>query len=326
MCRLVVSPNPLLSTMTGTTGALVAIVGGLLVARFVGLDSEQQGVQRQVDDAEARLRIASERAEQAAGELHRYDAEDFLEDDGVLDALLSGETDLDELRRLGEPVPLTDDQLKPFVDDIRGQLRTAFDTINDTLPPGPDLPTRAWEEVKDWQDFLRRFPTIPRTDRPDIWQHALDNVVDQRIEALEQAHPPGPYDWPPVHIPAVGTPASVVARRRDDLRAAVERATQRVEDLEDEVTRLRQVRNAVVKPTAQLWVGLLVLTYPTIVGIVLPVLAMATAPSDITAYTNLLVGLFMTGLAALLGYMGYFAVRLTRRRKRLPHEPPAPPG
>jgi hypothetical protein len=51
-------PTPYLSTMTATSAALVSIIGGLLVARFVGLDSEHQGAQKLVAEAEARLALA----------------------------------------------------------------------------------------------------------------------------------------------------------------------------------------------------------------------------------------------------------------------------
>jgi hypothetical protein len=37
-----VDPAPFLSTVILASAAFVAIVGGLLVARFVGLDSDQQ--------------------------------------------------------------------------------------------------------------------------------------------------------------------------------------------------------------------------------------------------------------------------------------------
>ncbi|MFE2430596.1 hypothetical protein ACFXJ5_28100 [Streptomyces sp. NPDC059373] len=58
-------PAPFLSTITTASAALVAIVGGLLVARFVTLSSEQEGAQRVLNDAMARRDVAKVRAEEA---------------------------------------------------------------------------------------------------------------------------------------------------------------------------------------------------------------------------------------------------------------------
>jgi hypothetical protein len=55
-------PTPFLSTIAGASSGPVAIVGGLLVARFVSLDSEQRGAQHVLDDTEARLATARQRA------------------------------------------------------------------------------------------------------------------------------------------------------------------------------------------------------------------------------------------------------------------------
>ncbi|MPY99447.1 MAG: hypothetical protein GEU97_15865 [Actinophytocola sp.] len=99
------------------------------------------------------------------------------------------------------------------------------------------------------------------------------------------------------------------------LRADADRSAQRVDDLEDEVTRLRQIRNAVVKPTHQLWIGLTVLAYPAIVGIIMPVISMAAGVEAITTYVHILVGLFISGFLVLLAYLAYFAGRLFHRRK-----------
>ena len=53
------------------SAALVAIVGGLLVARFVGLDSDQQTSRKLLADASDRRTIARRRAEAARQDLTR---------------------------------------------------------------------------------------------------------------------------------------------------------------------------------------------------------------------------------------------------------------
>jgi len=59
-----VTPDPalFLSTIILASGALVAIIGGLLAARFVGLDADQQTNRRVLIAADGRLASARRRA------------------------------------------------------------------------------------------------------------------------------------------------------------------------------------------------------------------------------------------------------------------------
>ena len=81
------------------SAALVAIVGGLLVARFVGLDSDQLTSRKLIADAEDRLAVARRRADAAQRDLIRWEAWDFLGED-VAKAIATGQTDVRELRKL----------------------------------------------------------------------------------------------------------------------------------------------------------------------------------------------------------------------------------
>ena len=94
-----VDPAPFLSTVILASAALVAIVGGLLVARFVGLDSDQLTSRKLIADAEDRLAVARRRADAAQRDLIRWEAWDFLGED-VAKAIATGQTDVRELRKL----------------------------------------------------------------------------------------------------------------------------------------------------------------------------------------------------------------------------------
>ena len=67
-------PTPFLSTIVTTSAALVAIIGGLLVAKFVGLDSEERSSRKVVADAAERLEVARTREQVAWREVHRWGA------------------------------------------------------------------------------------------------------------------------------------------------------------------------------------------------------------------------------------------------------------
>jgi hypothetical protein len=305
---MVVDPAPFLSTIASASSGLVAIVGGLLVARFVTLDSEQQGAQRVLDDAEARLATARQRAQEAVERLLRWDAWDFLYTRTVLEAIDEGVQDLAELRRRGDATGLTDDELQPFVQEVRQELARAHEVLEDIVPAYKDLETRRWDA------FRRGTPTLPQIRWDLAWEIVFDQIVVDREAERRSVLAGPPPDFlrplsarPPTDWEAIG------ARRRDDLVANRERAEQQVEDFESEVQRLRQARDAVVRPQGLGW-GLIILGYFAAVGVVVPILLMSRGPRDLTPLMGWLVfSAFFSGLLALLCYMAVLALRLSRR-------------
>jgi hypothetical protein len=102
-------------------------------------------------------------------------------------------------------------------------------------------------------------------------------------------------------------------QQRTRLTVEKERTAQHLEDAEVDAARLRERRDAIVRPDRQLWIGLGVLLYPTAVGIVLPVLTMVGGPTAFTGWIRTLGVLFVTALVWLLAYMAYLAARLSQR-------------
>ncbi len=344
-------PTPYLSTMTATSAALVSIVGGLLVARFVGLDSEQQGAQRLVEDAEARLAVARQRAADAKKAVMRWDARDFLQDPRVLAAIKDGATDLGTLRELAD-CELEDADLGPVLAEVIGEFASARAYFE-------AHPLSATEDLLDamgqWYRTRRVLPGLPNIDWDDVWSLVFDQAAtdaaeraaehrrkeeakrqqqrptdrrsfyDLGVDASSVRHPgdllaglayspsSGQTDWRAIHT-----------RRYDALTMARERAAQRAEDLEGELARLRLEHLRAVRPDSRLAWGLGVLAVFTLVGVVLPLWVMSNSPQDITFHIQLLFWGFAAALAALLGYMLLYLVRLvTRKPAQQPVEAPA---
>jgi hypothetical protein len=248
-------PAPFLSTIAGTSSALVAIVGGLLVARFVTLDSEQQGAQRVLDDAEARLAVARQRAQEDSDQLLRWDARGFLYDRRVLMAINEGVEELAELRRRGDRTRLTDEELQPFVEEVRRELARAHQVLEEAIPPvDPD-----YESYGGWEDFQRDTPGLPETNWDLAWEVVFDQIIEQRPRTASRSFLTSPSLGRRIPLGLSATDWEAIrARRRDDLMATKERAAQQVEDLEGEVHRLRQARDAIVRPRG-LGLGLVIL-------------------------------------------------------------------
>ena len=67
-------PTPFLATVVGTSVTLAAIVGGLLVARFVSIDSDQRTNRRVLADAHERLGAARDCVAAARREMAKHGA------------------------------------------------------------------------------------------------------------------------------------------------------------------------------------------------------------------------------------------------------------
>lgn len=85
---MIVDPAPFLSTIITTSAALVAIIGGLLVARFISLDSDQRTSRKVLTSARERLDVARRRVQTAWGSILRWDADDFFSGPEVVEAVL----------------------------------------------------------------------------------------------------------------------------------------------------------------------------------------------------------------------------------------------
>lgn len=304
-------PGAYLSTIAGTTATLVAIVGGLLVARFVTLDSEQQGAQQVLDDAKGRLAVAKQREQDAGRRRVCWDARDFLWNFPVIGAVLDGVTDLMELRRLGDSTALSDDELLPFVDELSREAVIAKEVLEKLIPDTYDDLS-----ATNWDGFSRSTTGLPPTEWTILWWLVFDRIVEKRPR---RPHPFG-------HIPALAAPfvnlaqqtdwKAIQERRRDELVASHERAGQRVEDVGSEVQRLQNERDAVVRPKG-LGVGLAILGYLAVVGVLLPMVIMSRAPKELTPRLGeTVLWFFLSGLVLLFGYMAFLASRLKKGRPR----------
>ena len=341
----------------------MAIVGGLLVARFVGLDSDQLTSRKLIADAEDRLAVARRRADAAQRDLTRWEARDFLGED-VAKAIATGETELRELRKLA-PTRLTDDELRIVISDAV----TDIEALREWLSSEPVLDRIRAAEYR-WRNFsnddmpalhypqLRRAifkmfaAQLARHDEQERLREEKSRREEERRRAEEererQARLPGSllesaagfrlseafagigsmdhlgkilgettrYSLPEALLAPVRPDSAVIieANRYDDLVASAIRARQRVEDLEEELRRLRQ-QHAYVKPDARLWAAVAILTAYAIAGVAVPLWIMSTGPASLSA-VRWTFWPFAVGLTALIGYVAWYLRDLARRHRQ----------
>ena len=340
------APDPalFLSTIILASAALVAIVGGLLVGRFVSIDSDQQGSQKLLGDAEGRLAIANKRAAKAAEELLLLRSHDFLGHPRVLDQIDGPRPDLEKLRGLAA-TRLTDKELNELVSKVRAEFNYAREALRAellTLRIRGDDPNSAAAALGDldasWPEVWRKVyieivsgEDARRRRAEEEWQRepakawkAVKADLDKKQRRLAL---PAPGDeqadgfllalgW---SVPESGS--EIEAQREDQAVAAVERSRQRVEDLADEHQRLQRAHDAIVRPDLRLWFGVGVLVGFAAVGVGWPVLVMSRGPTDL-AKVRWLVWLFLAALLALLIYVvAYLATIIRRSRTGRPVAP-----
>lgn len=319
--HLIIDPTPFLSAIVTVSVALVAIIGGLLVARFVGLDTDRRSSRKILAAARDRLGAARGRAQAARGAILRWDAEEFFSTREVVEAVVDdGIVSPTELVRMAS-WPHGPDELVPFVTEVTEDARLAREAI----------PPRIGSDDRFWTDFRRRHPDLPKIRWPGVWAHVYDLVAREKDEAeravaearrwaepakssLDLINTPR-FFMPTFSPPPPQTDYGVIeARRSDELRTNHARAQQQVEDLDAELLRLEQEHAEIVRPDGRLWFAVAILIILTVVGIVVPLGVMATGPRDL-AQVRWVLYPFLASLALLIGYIVWYLAKLTERKR-----------
>ncbi len=335
----VTDPAPFLSTIILASAGLVAIIGGLLVARFVSLDSDQRGSRKIMSEARDRLDSARQRAKDARDSRLDWHARLFLRGP-VLEAISEGTSDPAELMRLDDDWPFTGQELQPYAADVADEFTRARTTLSEH---GSAIDQ--FNDIHAWDDFRRATSDLPEIRWDRVWKDVFDEIKIKRIEEQQAAagrereqrrreseqraksSPLGinlqgfevlaeqvPTGSGYSRIARMITPPTdhgvTRARREDELRAADERARQQVEDYEAELRRLQQAHAEIVRPDARLWWGVGILGIFAIVGVGLPAWEMSQGPDNL-ASVQWLFWPFAISLALLIGYIVIYLVKLT---------------
>lgn len=320
---MTIDPTPFLSTVVLASVALVAIVGGLLVARFVSLDSDQRGSRKVLTDAVERLEVARDRARTARQRLLRREASGFFRDPDVIEAVVDrGVTSTDELMRIAR-WDYAPGELAPFAAEVAEEAVRARETL-------PGLVRRS---ELTWDQFSRNHPDLPEIRWPRAWERVYDGIAQviaqaeaKRQREAERSMSPAErmmaqISRPPSFIYDLAPPATdyraTAERRYDEMLASHAQAKQQVEDYEGELARLRLAHAEIVRPDARLWWGAIILIVLTILGVVVPLSVMATGPRDLTPVRWVLYP-FIASLALLIGYIVWYLTQLTRSKQDRP--------
>lgn len=311
---MALDPNWLYSATAQSAAAIVAIMGGFIVSRILALNSEKRTLRNQLEAARHRLSLLEQQQREA---YHRYQiirVERFFDD--VSDYLMKEKAlpPLEELVRRYPDLHLDPEVLKHEYETLSQSslaARQFLDQHADIIDVNQPLVFEDWlaENKLDLSEL-----DVSAYDR-EILKQEYDR---RRAEGMEikaeraRNQAPSIIGFPTDHLiyaPPDFTKYEVYKRQRQDTR--LEKAEDGLRSLqhecqfvEGEVHRLRSQLDSFAFPP-NLWLGFVVLTYFAGVGIIVPLRLMPSEPSEVydTGLKNLTIGLFSSGLLAVLIYL-----------------------
>lgn len=326
--------NWLLSAITQSAAALIAIVGGLLVSRYVALHAEQQGARRRADDLLRRQEEAEVQLNAHEREFDLYFVDEFLDDDTVFEILLRGHGDATVEQVLDEKDANGEELNRTLLEEQFAALQAEFLLAVQTLLPA--VPVE--KEHDDWLDF-KRGKDLPIGHR-GVWDWAYRRICDEnrreaeRVE--EEARRKSPYGGLLGSIasqdilrsirlgnPQVRALRGVVASQHEIahinvLRGRLEAARAEVRALHQEHRLAEELFDATRQPEG-FGLALQVLATLAVLGMGVPVVIMGFVPFTLPNWVRgFVVALFFFGVATLLRFLFVYANYLRGGRNGLP--------
>lgn len=322
-----VDPSWLPSTVAQSTAALVGIIGGLLVARFVSIDSKQNTLSARLREAQERLRFVTKVRDDLEARSRRTAAIDVLVSYAAVQALIGelpgGQTPtegfLDSISEDGWAA----EEFEPYLSEARQVVRDCYSKIVMSVT-AENGHTRSWQPV-------RRELTLPEDEWDELREQVHDQLkhirtydLDQTEAERQRAASPHAVPIPPSIMRAMRYPISAADRIAEVIPDSTYRAAssvgerQRQAAAEGDVVRAQfeyDLADRALKDSAlpsNLMAAVWMLIGLTLVGLVLPVIALFALPSyDGRSWRLIVLVAFCIGIAGLLAYLWFTARRLS---------------
>ncbi|WP_199421676.1 hypothetical protein [Actinotalea solisilvae] len=317
--------NWLLSAVTQASAALIAIVGGLLVSRYVALHAEQQGARRRVADLARRETEAQSHLAASEQALDAYYVDELLDDEDVFEVIVDSGFDpalrdvLDAAQEEQEE-DLNQALLVAKLADLSSDLRAAMSAIVPLVPKVKEHP--------DWATF-RRDHELPVEHR-HAWEWLYDRVCSEREDevleeerrAARKSSPFGGLGFDTIRMPALsyGNPQVRATERiaegqrqiafENSLTNRIDEARAGVRALHQEKRLATETLDATRQPEG-FGLALQVLTVLAMLGIGFPVVLMSLGPMTLEPWLRWSVtSAFFLGVALLLRFLFVYAALL----------------
>jgi len=282
--------NNLITTITTSTAALVAIIGGFLVSRVISISSEQNGIKRKIREIKNDLIAKRDIIINIEKYLFEDDLNDFVTNENIK-RMLSGKT-LEDIIEKDEYTFLSIEELEPYF----RQLRDIAQELLDLMGKSDKIYTKFSQFNKDFYDFI--YP-----DRKEWYA-----MIFEEIYKSSQSRPTG-------MISGIGYGSFNNVNTNTDYKDS----KREKERIENEVTILELQKKEQIKMLDDygqpkwIWSGLFVLIYASIVSIIYPSTLLPYPPNTYNDIQTkwLILSLFYSQLLALFIYLGIAMNKLT---------------
>lgn len=306
-------PNWLYSTIAQSSAAIVAIVGGFITASVLMLASEKRSLRHQKADKQTRLKALEDEERQLSEEYETSRVYEFL--DAITDELIK-EDELRSLEVLMERHPdawnLDPEILKREYEEtskLRLQARQFIGQHSRSI----DVSNRI--SFDDW--ISKNRLNIAAYDREILAQEYDKFVTYEKERRAEEEEKTRPFLIRPFKVPDVSSALHMPRiislgeqRRQEHTGERLSGVRAEIYVLKHEVVDLDRRLASFRDPQDLRW-GLCVLGYLAGVGILFPLLIIAEEAYS-TIANQFAIGLFFSGLMAIVGYIVFQINRLRR--------------
>jgi len=287
-------PNWLLSTVVQSAAAFVAIIGGFILSRLLALSAERGGLEARIRDIELQLAIKRQNFSFLQKRLLEWDALDFLEDSDVLDKIIESEGQISLVDAMNRTTGCkrSEEELQPYWDEVIAATKNAFHLGREHFSEPPD-------ESQDPDMFIRNLGINLSSLHLKIYYRVYGHLL------AEHERRRNPF----------GSIMNSVSVRMPDILSADEINRYRI--LERDIETLEREINALETQSSDLKIqlkhlgypkgvtlGIIVLAYFSLTGIVVPVFLLPFPPEQFTPIHKWSIFLlFVSGLVLFFVYL-----------------------
>ena len=280
----------LLGTCANAGATLVAIIGGLLISRYLGIDSEIRGSKERAAELERATSHADSRLADAEAEYARFRIESGLDDidayEELRDAWIDRRgPDIGKLRRIDPELEnYPDATLQKIIDDWIAEIPRAHRALSSVLLSRSD----DWSDVRIGNEFDVKVDAV--------WELEFDRRM------RELPYHPGLGQTPYFPRLRVGR-----KEESDRLRRIRDEAEQEKTLVAAQFALAKDASRNRAKPKG-LWSGIVMLGILTLTTVVIPILYLTPSSEPGPLTPGMIVAIFFVGVAILVAYM-IFEVR-----------------
>lgn len=304
-------PNALLSTLSQSSAAMVAIIGGFLVSKLIAISTEKEALKRQLKSARQRLKHVKPAYESAYSYRLDNSRETFagwIIDDLVkagLDPVNYEEISSKNIPRgssLQEMLPYAIALHKRVIKAHRGILPLLEGTYSDSTLYLDDLKSRGLKvtEADEWI-YQEVFHALKSELPEEPAQTIMGMALTKRSNLLA--------GFPMATLKPAWS-HEVDARRLDDSIREEQELKEQLSTIEGEINRLNHDLAKLGKPVGVI-PAVWILSLLSLLGIVLPVIVMSLDLPQLTpTLKGILISSFIGGLIAVLGYIVWYLKKI----------------